>query len=192
MKIVAEIALVIHKSVAVITRRLGVISSEYRKCMETARNLSRAIAVTDKNDDDANKTSRNQNTVIAIGHKKSKLWPSFCAVFNIKLVMITNIGCAHKPTARSDTARFRNRTFMLSVSDEDFQRAAMTSRFPTIVTREDTIFIKQRDAMRAGWKRTRLASSCSLYSQSWATMSSQFWLPVSRRATCMKLICPAR
>ena len=149
MKIVAEIVLVIHKSVTVIIRRLGVISSEYRKCKKTARNLSRAMAVTEKNDDDANKTSRNQNNVIVIGHKKSKFWPPFWAVFNIKHVIITNIGCANSPTARSDTARFRNRTFMLSVRDEDFQSAGMTSKFPTIVTREDTIFIKQRDVMKA-------------------------------------------
>lgn len=150
IKIVAEIALVIHKSVAVITRRLGVTSSEYRKCKETARNLSRAMAVTDKNDVEAKKTSRNQNNVMVIGHKKSKLWPPFSAVFNIKHVMITNIGCAHSPMARSETARFRKRTFILSVRDEDFQSAGMTSRFPTIVTREDTIFIKQRSIMRAG------------------------------------------
>lgn len=149
MKIAAEIVLVIHSSITVIIRRLGVISSEYRKCKETARNLSRAMAVTEKNDDDANTTSRNQNNVIVIGHKKSKLWPPFCSVLNIKHVMIINIGCAHSPTARSDTVRFRNRTFMLSVRDEDFQRAGMTSRFPTIVTKEDTIFIKQRDVMKA-------------------------------------------
>ena len=149
MKIVAEIALVTHRSSTVITRRLGVMSSEYLKCKETARNLSRAMAVTEKNDDDANKTSRNQNNVIVIGHKKSKLWPPFCAVFNIKHVMITYIGCAHSPTARSDKARFRNRTFMLRVRDEDFQRAEMTSRFPIIVTREDAIFNKERDVMKA-------------------------------------------
>ena len=149
MKIVAEIALVIHKSITVILRLLGVISSEYRKCKETARNLSRAMAVTEKNDDDAKKTSTNQNNAIVIGHKKSKLWPPFWAVFSIKHVITTNIGCANNPTERSDTARFRNRTFMLSVRDEDFQSAGMTSRFPTIVTREDTIFIKQRHVMKA-------------------------------------------
>ena len=108
-----------------------------------------AMAVTDKNDEDANKTSRNQNNVIVIGHKKSKLWPPFWAVLNIKHVMMINIGCAHSPTARSDTARFINRAFMLSVRDEDFQSAGITSRNPTIVKREDTMFIKQRDIIKA-------------------------------------------
>lgn len=77
-----------------------------------------------------------------IGYKKLKFWLLFWVVFNIKYVIIINIGCVNSFMVRLDMVRFRNRIFMFSVRDEDFESVGMMSKFLIIVMREDMIFIK--------------------------------------------------
>lgn len=55
-----------------------------------------------------------------IGYKKLKFWLLFWVVFNIKYVIIINIGCVNSFIVRLDMVRFKNRIFMFSVRDEDF------------------------------------------------------------------------
>jgi len=51
--------------------------------------------------------------------------------------MIPNISCANNPTAKSETARFRNNFFRVAGIDEALQRARITRRFPRVATREN-------------------------------------------------------
>ena len=77
---------------------------------------------------------------------------SLASICYITAMVTPSISCGINATARSETARLRNKFFKVVDMDEDFRIARITRRFPRVATTENVKFNTERTSIGVLWK----------------------------------------
>jgi len=106
-----------------------------------------AIAVTVKKDAKARNSTKKRQMIKISGQKASMLCFSLASICNITARLTPSISWGINATARSETARLRNKFFKVVDMDESFRNARITRRFPRVATMENIKFNTERTSI---------------------------------------------